>query len=313
MGAIDDLLGPSAPSTATPVLPEKPRAGVKPTAVRAPSAIDDLLGPTADAAAPALPAPEQVEVSQLEALGRGAKQGLTLDWGDEITAAFESAFSDKTYKQAVTEARAADKAAKEQYPITYGVGEIGSQIALGAATGGTGMARMGLGAATTFTNAGLTGARAAMASGALLGGVSGAGRAEGDVDDTIKQALIGSATGAIAGGVANKAFGKLATREAASSAANIGKSGVGDMVTGALIGGVPMIGAPIAAAKVVKSGAAQVTKLLSGLVTSAREGNLSKRAVLQAIEGGVSVGSAMGAVKMMQKVPEWASEIQGAE
>jgi hypothetical protein len=308
---LDDFLG-AAPEAA-PLLPEKPRPGVKATAMPAKtSPLDDFLGPSGDAAE-ALPAQEQIEVSQLEALGRGVKQGLTLDWGDEITGAFESAFTDKTYKQAVAEARAADKAAKDEFPITYGVGEIGSQLALGAVTGGAGMARMGLGAAATFTNAGLTGAKAAMASGALLGGVSGAGRAEGDVSETIKQALTGAVVGGAAGGVTNKVFSKLATREVAKEVADKGGSRLGDLVTGAIIGGVPMVGGAVAGAKVAQKGAAMVTKQLSGLVTAARQGDLSKRAVLKAIEGGVSVSSALGAVKMMQKVPEWYSEVEAMQ
>ena len=51
--------------------------------------------------------PEMVEdPSMLESFARGAEQGLTFGFGDELNAALEAATSDKTYDQAVAESRA---------------------------------------------------------------------------------------------------------------------------------------------------------------------------------------------------------------
>lgn len=65
------------------------------------------------------------EVGQLESMLRGASQGLTLGFGDEIVGGLESAFTDKSYTQARDESRLANEAARAANPATY----LGSEVA----------------------------------------------------------------------------------------------------------------------------------------------------------------------------------------
>lgn len=258
--------------------------------------------------------------SKLESLARGAIQGATLSWGDEIGAALESAFTSKTYRAAVTENRANNARAKEENPWSYGAGEVGAGIALGAATGGAGLAaRTGLaaGKAATYTNAGLTGLRAATTTGAALGAISGAGAAEGGIGDTLEKALTGGVIGAASGGIANKAFGKSAISTVDKIAEPASKSSAArDVILGAgghLVGGLPGVGTAVVAGKVASKGAKLASEALAGLVRASRSGDLEKRAVLKAIEGGVSVGAAMGIVNGLKNRPSWADEIGAVE
>lgn len=137
---------------------------------------------------------------KLESFGRGALQGLTFGFSDEIAGLAESAFTNKTYKQARDESRAANKKAKEENPWSYGIGEVGGGIGSAALTGGAGLA----------AKAGLTGVRAAAALGAAEGALSGVGTAEGGIDDSLKSALIGGVAGGALAGAAGKIFGKYA-------------------------------------------------------------------------------------------------------
>jgi hypothetical protein len=149
--------------------------------------------PAAAAPAPAQPPP----VSVLESVVRGAKQGGSMGFGDEITAGLEAAFTPKTYEQARDEERRADKAAQASHPIAYGAGEVGGGVATALIPGG-GL----LGAAK---GAGL-GTRIAVnaARGAGAGIVSGFGNTEktdipGMVQDAAKSGLVGAVTGGVLG------------------------------------------------------------------------------------------------------------------
>jgi len=64
-----------------------------------------------------------------EGLARGAAQGLTFGFADEITAGLESALTDKTYEKALEESRAAYEMAEEESPIASLVGNIGGGLA----------------------------------------------------------------------------------------------------------------------------------------------------------------------------------------
>jgi hypothetical protein len=135
----------------------------------------------------------------LESAVRGVKQGVTMGFGDEITGALEAAVTSKTYKQARDEARAADKAAKEANPVTFGLGQI---------FGGVGTAVVPVGAAAKIG----TGVAAAAARGAGAGIVAGAGESEAEtvpemVQDAAKGGLVGAAAGGALGGLA-KVFGR---------------------------------------------------------------------------------------------------------
>jgi hypothetical protein len=131
--------------------------------------------------------------SKLESAGRGVLQGGSLGFADEITAAGESLFTDKTYDQALKESRENYRAAREENPLTYGAGEIGG--AVGAAfIPGAGL----LNAGKAATVAGKVG-RAA-----FQGGISGLGYSEADdAAGLAKDTIVGSGVGAALGGAAS--------------------------------------------------------------------------------------------------------------
>jgi hypothetical protein len=150
---------------------------------------------------------------KLESLGRGALQGVSFGFSDEITGAIESAFTDKTYERARNESRAANKKAKDENPWSYGIGEVAGGIGGAAATGGAGLA----------ARAGLTGVKAAVALGAAEGALAGAGTSEGGIDETIKDALIGGASGGALAGAAGKIFGKYVAGSERAAVRNVTK------------------------------------------------------------------------------------------
>ena len=149
------------------------------------------------------PAAPAAQPSTVEALGRGALQGVSAGFSDEITGALESLFSNKSYTQARDEARAANAAAKEAHPYAYGGGEI---------AGGVGTSFVpGLGAAKGASV--LSHALAAGRAGALYGlGASNADLTkhdfQGAAKDAITSALEGAAIGGAIGGI-GKGVGKL--------------------------------------------------------------------------------------------------------
>jgi hypothetical protein len=164
-------------------------APAKPAPVAAPAGgfdPDAFVG--APAEAPAAPAPEP---SGIEAAARGLKQGATLGFGDELTGAIESLFSDKTYRQARDEARANDKAAQAAHPLLYGAGELGGGVATSFIPG-LGIAK-GAGALATAGKAALTGA------------ISGVGNSEKeDIGGLAEDAAASGALSGVTAGVLGK-------------------------------------------------------------------------------------------------------------
>lgn len=135
------------------------------------------------------PAPEP---GRLEALGRGAIQGATLGFGDEITGALESIFTDKKYQQARDEARAANDRARTAHGGFYGVGEAGGGLA-SAFVPGLGIAE-GAGLGTVA-------AKSALAGG--IGALGSSDKALSDVGGTLKDVGVGALTGAAGGALAH--------------------------------------------------------------------------------------------------------------
>lgn len=175
---------------------------LSPPAAQQPAAAPsgDVLG--SFLAAPALPqvAKDEEGPGLVESGLRGIKQGVSFGFGDEITGALESAFTDKTYKQARDEARAADKAASDAHPVGYGLGQILGGVATAAVPG--------LGAATGLKVLG-TGFAANAARGAAAGLLAGAGDSEaedvkGIAQDAAKGGLVGGTLGGILGTAAEK-------------------------------------------------------------------------------------------------------------
>ncbi len=200
--------------------------------------LDDLPAPTDLMSVDNLPSPEELgqssneEPSKFESALRGAEQGLTFGFGDELNAALESALSDKTYQQAVQESRNKFEAAEAANPITSMGGTLlGSIIPTGmVAKGIGGGARLLRAAMPVAENAnvvsklaklvelgtkgqgGISGlASAGLTTGAVEGGLQGIGSAEDvskGVENLPKNAAIGAGIGGV-GGAGAGVLGKL--------------------------------------------------------------------------------------------------------
>src|SRR5688572_11310673 len=85
---------------------------------------------------PGLSADSDEDPGLLESAGRGALQGVSFGFADEISGVLRSAFGPKTYTQARDEARARDKAAKEAHPIGFGLSEVLASVGTGVGTAG---------------------------------------------------------------------------------------------------------------------------------------------------------------------------------
>lgn len=138
------------------------------------------------------------EPGRLEALGRGALQGVTFGFADEAQGALESIFTDKTYQAARDQARQANARAHAAHSGFYGGGEV---------VGGLASALVpGLGIAEGAGLAGVAGKAA------LAGGLGGLGGSEAtDVGGVLKDVGAGALEGGIGGAVAHGA-GKVAGR-----------------------------------------------------------------------------------------------------
>lgn len=154
----------------------------------------------------------------VEAGVRGAAQGATLGFADEITAALEAAATGKKYTTARDESRANYRAAEAAHPIAYGAGELAGGVGSAVVPVGGALKAVGLGAkAVEGAEALGTGARVAhdVATGAGFGAASAAGSSEAGVDskaggfgqlmsDALRGAATGGATNAILAPVARK-------------------------------------------------------------------------------------------------------------
>jgi hypothetical protein len=175
----------------------------------APRSVDELI----EAYKPQL----EPKTSGIGAAARGAVQGLSLGFADEITGALESAFTKKTYTQARDESRAAYKEAKDEHPLAFGVGELGGGLAT--------LLVPGLNAAK--------GAKLATQAGkaALQGAISGAGASEADdLGGVVSDAAGGAALGAGLQG----AIGGLAGRYIDSSVRRAATNTTKDLAEGAI-------------------------------------------------------------------------------
>lgn len=135
---------------------------------------------------------EAPKPGKIESFVRGTVQGATLNFSDEMVGALESLFSDKTYAQARDESRAANQAAKDANPWTYGAGELGGGIATSFVPG--------LGVAKGAS----LGAQALKAG--AIGAVSGLGASEkedlgGQLQDAATSGALSAATAGIIGKV----------------------------------------------------------------------------------------------------------------
>lgn len=141
------------------------------------------------------------DVSKLESFGRGAAQGASFGFADEVVGLGHALFGSKDYagqryKQNRDEYRAADKRAQEANPLTYGAGGLAGGIATSFVPG-LGIAK-GAGLAKTALSAG------------KMGFVSGLGASEaedvpGQLLDAGGSALISAGTAGLLKGVMDRA------------------------------------------------------------------------------------------------------------
>jgi LysM repeat protein len=159
---------------------------------------------------------ESPETGFVEAGIRGAVQGLTFDYGDEIGAFAESAFTGKPYEKALEESRAEYKLAQEEYPATSFLGGVAGGLAQTAAvaglTGGAGAllpagklkkAVEGIRALylpTTGASA-LKNIASAAKTGAIMSGITATGASEKEGFESLEDIPEGVVVGGITGGV----------------------------------------------------------------------------------------------------------------
>lgn len=139
--------------------------------------------------------PEKPRPSWFASLARGALQGATMGFADEIAGGAEALFTDKSYEQARNESRANFKEAADANPLANTIGQVGGGLATailpaGAIVKGTGFAAHAL-------------------RGAGAGILSGIGSSEGGsvkeiVQDAAESGLVGGAFGGALGGGAAK-------------------------------------------------------------------------------------------------------------
>lgn len=164
------------------------------------------------------------ESGQLEALGRGAAQGLSFGFGDELAGAGSSAIQslletlgvrednkqnlEQQYEAARDLEREANKAAEEAHPGLYAAGDIGTGIGVGLLSGGAGLLGSGL---KTGIKAGGKEALKAMAKiGAMEGAAQGLGRSEADLTEgEFGEAALDTGIGAGIGYLAPHAIDKV--------------------------------------------------------------------------------------------------------
>lgn len=150
-----------------------------------------------------------------EAVVRGAAQGVTLGFADEIAGALKGAFTaattDKTLGEAYTEARDESRgkyrSAREAHPIGYGLAQILGGTATALVPGGS-LAKLGTGAAGAIAR----GAGTGIAAGA---GESEASTVEGVVKDAATGGLVGGALGGVGYGLSRVLGGKAGIIEGA--------------------------------------------------------------------------------------------------
>lgn len=137
--------------------------------------------------------PETGGPNVLQRAARGATQGLTLGFGDELAGALESAVGPKTYETARDEIRAKNKAAQAGSGGEYGAAMlVGSLLPVMATKGGAAPAIPAQAAPSILSSA----ARNA-AVGAGYGGAIGAGQSE---DNTAGETAKGAVLGGLLGG-----------------------------------------------------------------------------------------------------------------
>ena len=196
-----ETLAPGALYGDLPIIPSQEKPAEEPTETGFLGGFDVARRlATGDPVGAGIAAFRQLPAGQQEATARGAAQGVTLGFADELTAAVEAVpglFTGEgvgaRYRRAREESRARYRTAGEDYPVTYAAGEIAGGLATGGAGAGRAVAGQTLRQALP---------RLATA-GAAAGGAAGAGYTEAE---TLPEVVRDVATGAAAGAVAAPAI-----------------------------------------------------------------------------------------------------------
>jgi hypothetical protein len=199
-------------------------------------------------AAPDVPAPKAEQEapgwfmpgSKSEAAVRGFSQGATLGFGDELQALVRKAANwDTPVAQLRDEQRAANDAAAKANPGIYMASEVaGSLPSYAGSTSvlkGAGAIQGGKAGQSAVTLAKTLGPKyvapmTAAKGGALIGGVQGLGKGEGDIVDQGLSTASGAGLGALAAGTTSLGA------KAATNALNAVKGGFGDKASDTTLG-----------------------------------------------------------------------------
>lgn len=137
-------------------------------------------------------APKVEETSPWASAGRGALQGVSFGFADEIGAILKNAFGGQNFDEALENAREWYRKGQKAHPFAYGVGEVGGVLPWAAVPGASAL-RAATIPGKIVREAG---------TGATVGALHGAGTAEGDIADRAQGALeggiVGVGTGALA-------------------------------------------------------------------------------------------------------------------
>lgn len=200
-----------------------PSGGFNPSAFlasarqRAPASTG-AFNPSAFLASVAPAAPEPAAPGIAESAVRGAAQGASFGFADEITAALEAAATGKKYTQARDESRMNYRAAEAAHPIAYGAGELAGAVGSSLVPVGEVAGAVGLGAKAVEGAKAISGAaRVAhdVGSGAAYGAASAIGSSEAGVDSKaggFGQLMSDALRGAATGGATNAVLAPVARR-----------------------------------------------------------------------------------------------------
>lgn len=139
---------------------------------------------------------------------RQAGQGLTFNFGDEITAGARSLFGDETYEQALADERSKIDEFHKRNPWASGAANIGGALIGG---GGIGMGVRGAAKAGSSLAGRIAGATAAnpIGAGGITGAASGALAGFGEGEGGFDNRMASAGMGAIVGGLGGTAAGAL--------------------------------------------------------------------------------------------------------
>ena len=199
-------------------------------------------------------------------------QGVTLGFGDEITAGLKSLnpFSDKTYSELVKEERDRIKNFRQARPKESIALELGGGLF-------SPLGSLGLVAKAPTTAKRLT---ELAKEGAKVGGIYGVGTGEGGID-RVESGLTGALTGAVANPVVGKALSKLKPKQTPESARVQEKFGEEPTELRKLGGGFQTIdelteSVPLAGGFLKKSRESKLSKSLNTLINNAVEKGTGK-------------------------------------